>query len=416
MTMNVYTVLIIGILTLSYLLQITADIINAHHMDTRLPDEFKGYYDEDTYRQSQKYNRETTQFGVIKQTVVFVATIVFIVTGGFNMADHIARSIGHGNIVTGLVFTGILLLLSGLLELPFSIYSTFIIEAKYGFNRTTPKTFILDILKICLLIVVIGCPVLAAILWFFEKTGQWAWVICWISITVFQILVMFVAPVIIMPLFNRFEPLEDGPLKKAIRDYADSQGFKMKGIFKMDGSKRSTKTNAFFTGFGKFRRIVLFDTLIDQHSVDELVSILAHEMGHYKMGHIAKNLILSFLSTGLMFFLMSLFINNREMFNAFKMDHTSIYAGLILFGFLYIPVDKLLAILGNMISRAHEYAADAYAVKTFKKPEAMITALKKLAVKNLADLSPHPFKVVLDYTHPPVLYRINAIRKLTDRA
>jgi STE24 endopeptidase len=225
---------------------------------------------------------------------------------------------------------------------------------------------------------------------------------------------MFVAPVIIMPIFNKFEPLEDGPLKKAIKDYADSQGFRMKGIFKMDGSRRSAKTNAFFTGFGRFRRIVLFDTLIDQHSVDELVSILAHEMGHYRMGHITKHLVLSFLSTGLMFFLMSLFVNNRELFNAFKMDHTSIYAGLLLFGFVYIPVDRLIAIITNMISRAHEYAADAYAVNTFKKPETMISALKKLAVKNLSDLSPHPFKVVLDYTHPPVIYRINAIRKLID--
>jgi STE24 endopeptidase len=217
--------------------------------------------------------------------------------------------------------------------------------------------------------------------------------------------------VVIMPLFNKFFPIEEGELKRAIEDYAAKQDFKLKGIFTMDGSKRSTKSNAFFTGFGRFRRIVLFDTLIPKHTVEELVSVLAHEMGHYKKGHIRKSIVLSILTTGVMFFILSLFINNKELFSAFKMQETSIYASLVFFGFLYTPIEMILSVFENILSRRHEYDSDAYAVTTYKKPEAMITALKKLNVDNLSNLTPHPLKVFLSYSHPPILERIKAIRK-----
>lgn len=227
-----------------------------------------------------------------------------------------------------------------------------------------------------------------------------------------QIVLTFFAPVVILPLFNKFYPLEDGELKTAIENYARSQNFRMKGVFRMDASKRSTKTNAFFTGFGRFRRILLFDTLIEKHSVDELVSILAHEMGHYKKKHIFKSVLMSIMTTGLMFFLISFFINNKGLFSAFKMQTTSIYASLIFFAFLYAPINVVVSIFSKMLSRRREYEADAYAVGTYRKPGSMISALKKLTVENLANLTPHPLKVFLTYSHPPVLERIRAIRRM----
>ena len=215
-----------------------------------------------------------------------------------------------------------------------------------------------------------------------------------------------------MPLFNKFVPLENGELKSAVEDYAHSQNFKMKGLFKMDGSKRSTKSNAYFTGFGKFRRIVLFDTLIEKHTVNELVSILAHEMGHFKKKHIYKTMVIGIITTGFLFFLLSLFINNAGLFEAFQMENKSIYASLVFFGFLYTPVMEIISLYGNCLSRKHEYEADAFAVNTVKDPEAMISALKKLSADNLSNLTPHRFTVFLKYTHPPVLKRIEKIREV----
>ena len=221
---------------------------------------------------------------------------------------------------------------------------------------------------------------------------------------------MFVAPILIMPLFNKFIPLEEGDLKSTILDYAKKEQFSLKGLFTMDGSKRSTKSNAYFTGFGRFRRIVLFDTLIEKHTTQELLTIVAHEMGHYKKQHILKMVVMSILSSGMMFFLLSLFLNNPMLFEAFKMEHISIYASLIFFSFLYSPIESVLSIFGQVMSRKHEYEADAYAVDTTRLPLDFISGLKKLSVDNLSNLTPHPWKVFLEYSHPPVLERIKAIK------
>ncbi len=409
--MNLYLMIVLAILIGSYLLDLIVDILNVRHVDTKLPEEFEGLYDEVKYKTSQEYLKVNTQFSIFSATVSMLITISFILAGGFNWVDRIARSFDFGSIATGLIFAGLIMLGSQLIQIPFSIYDTFVIEDRFGFNKTTPKTFILDILKSWLLTVIIGGLVLAGVLWFFESVGESAWLYCWLALSFFQIFLMFVAPVVIMPLFNKFVPLEDGSLKKAIEDYAGSQKFKLKGIFKMDGSKRSTKSNAYFTGFGKFRRIVLFDTLIEKHTEDELVSILAHEMGHYKKKHILISIAMSLLTTGVMFYVLSLFINNQGLFAAFKMNEMSIYASLFFFGFLYAPIDMMLSIYANIISRRHEYEADKYAVLTYKKPESMISALKKLSVENLSNLTPHPFKVFFSYSHPPVLARVRAIKK-----
>lgn len=413
--MNGFLLIILGVLIGAYLLDLIVDTLNVRHVTTVLPEEFEGYYDADKYEKSQRYLRENTRFGIISDTITTPITIAFILFGGFNIVDQFARGFNLGSILTGLIFAGILLLASQILSIPFSIYSTFVIEEKYGFNKTTPKIFILDMLKSWLLIAVIGGIVLSVVLWFFENAGPLAWFYCWIAVTLFQIFLMFIAPVVIMPVFNKFIPLEGGELKQAIEDYARSQEFKLKGIFTMDGSKRSTKTNAFFTGFGRFRRIVLYDTLVEKHTVKELVSILAHEMGHYKKKHILKSIGLSILSTGLMFGILSLFLNNRGLFAAFKMQEISIYASLLFFGFLYSPIQMGLSIFGNMLSRRHEYDADEYAVKTYNASASMIVALKKLSVENLSNLTPHPLKVFLSYSHPPVLERIRAIRRTSSK-
>ncbi len=377
-----------------------------------MPKEFEDYYDAEKYKKAQNYLKENTRFGIIVDSIITPITVAFILIGGFNYVDQIARGFQISPIPTGLVFAGILMIASQILSIPFSIYSTFVIEEKYGFNLTTAKTFILDILKSWFLTAIIGGIIFAVILWFFDRTGNMAWVYCWIVVVIFQIVLTFFAPVVILPLFNKFYPLEDGELKTSIENYAKSQDFRLKGVFKMDASKRSTKSNAFFTGFGKYRRIVLFDTLIKKHTVDELVSILAHEMGHYKKKHILKSIIISIITTGFMFFILSLFINNEGLFQAFKMENTSIYASLFFFAFLYSPINMFISILSNMLSRKHEYEADAYASETYGKFESMISALKKLTVDNLSNLTPHPLKVFLSYSHPPVLKRIQSLKRM----
>jgi STE24 endopeptidase len=287
-----------------------------------------------------------------------------------------------------------------------------VIEAKYGFNKTTVTTFITDIIKVCLISVVLGGPLLCLVLWFFEKAGPLAWLYCWGALCVFQVFLLFVAPVIIMPLFNKFTSMADGELKDGISTYAQEQNFKINGVFTMDGSKRSSKSNAFFSGIGRFRRVVLFDTLIEKHSLQELLAIVAHEIGHYKKKHILKHLCISLATSALMFAILSVFMENPRLFAAFKMDHVSIYASLVFFGFLYAPLDMLLSIGGNALSRRNEYEADRFAADTSGMPEAMINALKKLSIDNLSNLTPHPLKVALSYSHPPVLARIQALRRL----
>ena len=409
--MNPYLIFILTVLVVGYLMDLLVSFFEIRSLQPELPTEFRDVYDEEKYRTSQEYTKVTTGFSVIQETVTLVLTLVFILAGGFNAVDLLARSVGWGSISTGLLFTGALILLSFLLGLPFSLYSTFVIEERFGFNKTTAKTFVLDLLKGIVLAAVIGGPLLAAVLWFFEITGSMAWVYCWVAVTLFTLVLQFLAPVLIMPLFNKFTPLEDGELKEGITEYAAQQEFAIQGIYTMDGSKRSTRLNAFFTGFGPFRRIVFFDTLVEKLHPQEIIAVLAHEMGHFKQKHILKMMGISVLQTGFMFFILSLFLGNRQLFAAFGMEHVSVYAGLIFFGFLYAPVSMLLSIFFHTYSRKNEYEADAWAVNTTEdQGEGLINGLKKLSVHNLSNLTPHPFNVFINYSHPPVLQRIQAIR------
>jgi STE24 endopeptidase len=406
------TIIIFATLTGSYLVDNIADFLNLKNLNQPLPNEFKDHYDPKKYQDSQNYLKANTKFGFITSSFDLAIILVFWFSGGFQMVDAFVRSFNYGSIVSGLVFTGILLFLKFLLSLPFSIYATFVIEEKFGFNKTTPRLFCTDLIKSIVLSAALGGILLSLILIFLEFGGPWAWIYCWAVSTLFLLVVQYIVPTWIMPLFNKFTPLEKGPLKEAIVTYAQSIDFLLSNIFVMDGSKRSSKSNAFFTGFGKNKRIVLFDTLIREQSIEELVSILAHEMGHFKKKHIVKRLVLGIFQMGFVFYLISLFISHEGLFHAFFVKEVSIYAGLIFFGMLYSPLDLFISILFQISSRKDEYEADQFAAETIKDSRPLINALKKLSVHNLSNLTPHPFYVFLNYSHPPVLARINTLKSL----
>ncbi|MBN1561160.1 M48 family metallopeptidase [candidate division KSB1 bacterium] len=409
--MNIYGVIILGTILFEFLLSRIADALNLSNITTTVP-EFKGFYDDEKYRRSQEYLRANTRLGFIIATVDVAVLLLFWFTGGFNWLDNVVRSLDLAMILTGLLYMAILLVARSLISLPFSIYDTFVLEERFSFNKTTVKTFILDRLKGLILGVVIGGPLMAGVLAIFQYLGSSAWLVGWGVVTVISLILSYVAPIWIMPLFNKFEPLEEGELKSSIMNYADSVDYALAGIFKMDGSKRSAKSNAFFTGFGKNKRIALFDTLIAQHTVREMVAILAHEIGHYKKKHVIRRLLAGILHSGVMFYLLSIFISHQGLFDAFYMEHMSIYAGFIFFGMLYSPIELLLSIASSWLSRRHEYQADRFACETTHDSDAMILALKKLSVNNLSNLTPHPFYAFLNYSHPPVLQRIAAMREL----
>jgi STE24 endopeptidase len=402
--------LILSLLLFRFLLDTVADTLNLRNMTTSLPEEFLGIYDAEKYRTSLLYQRENTRFALISRTVFVGATLAFLLLGGFDDVDRIARGLGYGTLTTGLLFVGILALLKGTLQLPFALYDTFVIEEKYGFNKTTLGVFVQDLLRGTLLGVLLGAPAFAGIVWFFERTGDRAWLYAWAALSVFQLAVLFLAPVVILPLFNKFQPVPEGELRTAIEDYARRSHFQLQGVFTMDASKRSTKANAFFTGFGRFRRLVLFDTLIEKHTTEELVAVFAHEVGHFKRGHIGKGILLSILISAVVFRFVGFIVTSPELAAAFGLEQVSVYAGLVFAGFLYSPVLRLLSFGSNALSRKFEFEADAYARETYGKPEALASALKKLSRDTFSNLTPHPFKVALDYSHPPVLKRVQALR------
>jgi STE24 endopeptidase len=414
--MNILAVIILVALIVDFTLGLLADWLNLRGLSHSLPKEFEGLYDSKRYGRSLDYLRTNTRMSWITTMLDLLILILFWFGGGFSFWDKAVRSLGLNPVITGLLFIGGLVLLKMVIGLPFSIYHTFGIEARYGFNKTDVKTFVMDHFKGIVLSLLLGGPLLILVLWFFESMGPAAWWICWVVAIAYTMIARYIAPTWIMPLFNRFEPIEEGELKKAVMDYAKVINFDLKGIFVMDGSKRSTKSNAFFTGFGRNKRIVLFDTLIEKHSVSELVGVLAHEMGHFKLKHIPKMMIAGMIQMGVMFWILSFFLTYQGLFDAFYVQQPSVYAGLVFFGLLLSPLDLLLGLIFQAISRKHEYDADRFAVETSGQGRALIQALKKLAVHNLSNLRPHPLYVVLHYSHPPILERLKAIQShLTDK-
>ena len=409
--MNWIAWVVLAALLLDFGLNWVADHLNLKAQPDKPPDAFKALFKNGDYPRSQAYLRVNTRFGRLAEAIQLGAILIFWFGRGFPVLDAWVRSFQWGPIFSGLVFIGILAVLRLVLSLPFSIYSTFVIEERFGFNRTTWRTFFVDRVKGAILGVLLGAPLLAGILFFFQAAGPLAWLYSWGVVIAYMLVMQYVAPTWIMPLFNRFEPLKDAELEADIRRYARSIDFPLQNVFVMDGSKRSGKGNAFFTGFGRHKRIVLFDTLVAQHERSELVAILAHEMGHYKKHHVLMGLVMGIAQTGIMFYLLSLCIGYPALFDAFFMPHASVYAGLTLFGLLYAPVDFFTGILAMMISRRNEYAADRYAVATSGHGPALAGALQKLSVHHLSNLSPHPFYVFLHYSHPPVMQRVAAIQR-----
>ena len=407
--MNFLFSLLVALLVFDFLLDTLADLANLKAVRPELPPEFQGAYDAKKYAESQRYLQANTRFGLIQGLFSLLTTLGFLFWGGFNHLDLWVRGFGVGEIASGLVFIGALMLMSGLAGLPFSIYRTFVIEEKFGFNRTTARVFLLDLVKALVLGMLLGGGVLALILWFFTSAGSFAWAFAWGAVVALQVLLQFLAPAILMPLFNKFEPLPAGELKQAIEKLADKLGFQLNGLFTMDGSKRSSKANAFFTGFGKFRRIVLFDTLVEKHSVPELVGVLAPEIGHSRLQPFHRMFVLSVVSTGLLFFFLSRLIDNENLFQAMGMEAKSLYASLVFAALFFSPVNRFFSIVFHYLSRKHEFEADAFAAKESGDPRALAEALKKLSVENLSNLTPHPWKVWLDYTHPPVIERLRAL-------
>ena len=407
--MNTIALIILLAIIFDFILNGIADYLNLKNLRSDLPDAFQGVYDPDRYRKSQQYLKVNTHFGWVTGTFNVILILIFWFGKGFPLLDEWVRSFNYGPLITGLIYMGVLIAIKALLSLPFSIYATFVIEERFGFNQTTWSTFLLDMVKGVSLAIVLGTPLLAGVLAFFEYAGPNAWWYCWIAVTLYMLGVQFIAPTWIMPLFNKFTPLEDSELKSAIFTYAGSINFPIENVYVMDGSRRSRKSNAFFTGFARHRRIVLFDTLINQQTVGELLAVLAHEMGHYKKKHILQSLVLGILQMGIMLYLLSIFISYQGLFDAFYMPHKSVYAGLIFFGLLYSPLGFFIGIFMQMLSRRNETEADRFSVETTRDPDSMVAALKKLSMDNLSNLLPHPLYVFLNYSHPPVLERIRAI-------
>ncbi|MGZ3696266.1 MAG: M48 family metallopeptidase [Bdellovibrionota bacterium] len=404
--------LLTALLILPYLLRTAVDFVNWRHaLAAELPKDFTGMVDAKKYADAQAYLAAQTRYQIASRTISLVATLAFLWLGGFSAIDQWARHFGLGPIATGLVYFLGLGALSEILSLPLGWYHTFVLEEKFGFNRSNFKTFVGDTLKSWILGLILGGALMAALFWFLLSTGTSAWIWAWAFMCVFQIVVAFLAPIVIMPLFNKFEPLPEGGLRSAIENYAKGVKFKLQGIFTMDGSKRSSKANAFFTGFGRFRRIVLFDTLVNKHPTNELVAVLAHEVGHFKRGHILKQIALSFAVFFGMFWLLSLVINNQAaMANAIGFAEPSLHASLTVALLLSTPLGLLVSLIFQILSRKYEFEADAFARETTGDGPALIEALKRLSVESLSNLNPHPWKVFLDYSHPPVTQRIAALR------
>ncbi|WP_372938113.1 M48 family metallopeptidase [Seonamhaeicola sp.] len=410
MTATTLFYIIIAIIIINFIVDKVLDALNAKHFNDALPPELQDVYDETEYKKSQNYKATKYKFGLITSTFSIVLTLGFLLLDGFEFVDNIARSYSTNPIVIALIFFGIIMIASDVLTTPFSYYSTFVIEEKFGFNKTTKKTFFLDKLKGWLMMVILGGGILALIIWFYQATGKHFWLYTWGLITVFTVFMNMFYSKLIVPLFNKQTPLEAGDLRNKISAYAKTVGFKLDKIFVIDGSKRSTKANAYFSGFGSEKRVTLFDTLINDLDDEEIVAVLAHEVGHYKKKHIIFNLVASILLTGLTLFILSLFISNPLLSNALGVEKASFHVGLIAFMLLYSPISEVTGLIMNIFSRKFEYQADDYAKNTYKG-EPLITSLKKLSKNSLSNLTPHPAYVFMHYSHPTLLQRIKNLRK-----
>ena len=409
MTPTLVFYIIIAFIILSFVIDQVLDWLNAKHFDDPIPQELEDVYDTETYRKSQNYKKVNAKFSTLTSSFMLVITLLFFALDGFAFVDQIARSISDNEITVGLIFFGIIMLGSDILTTPFSYYKTFIIEERFGFNKSTPKLFLADKLKGWLMTIIVGGGLLALVIWFYQISGSLFWVYAWIVFAVFALVMNMFYAKLIVPLFNKQTPLEEGSLRNKIEQYAATVGFKLNNIFVIDGSKRSTKANAYFSGFGSEKRITLYDTLINDLEEDEIVAVLAHEVGHYKKNHIIVNLIASVILTGFTLWLLGIFISNSIFSEALGVAEPSFHIGLIAFGILYSPISGITGFLMSVLSRKFEYQADNFAKNTYAG-DPLISSLKKLSRNSLSNLTPHPLYVKLHYSHPTLLQRYRNLK------
>jgi STE24 endopeptidase len=401
--------IIVAVIILDFIVEKILDTLNAKHFDDPIPPELEDVYDEQEYKRSQDYKKERYRFGIITSTFSLLLMLAFLFFDGFAWVNDIAEGFSNNSIVVALIFFGIIFLASDLLTLPFSWYSTFVIEEKYGFNKTTPRLFFIDKLKSWGLMIVVGGGILALIVWFYQWAGSDFWWYAWILVTIFTVFVNMFYARLIVPLFNKQTPLPEGSLRSKIEAYAQKVGFELDNIFVIDGSKRSTKANAYFSGFGKEKRITLYDTLVNDLEEEEIVSVLAHEVGHYKKNHVIANLAAAIITTGFTLWLLSLFVGNPLLSNALGVAEPSFHIGLIAFGILYSPISEITGLIMNYLSRKFEYQADNFARNTYDG-SALISSLKKLSKSSLSNLTPHKAYVFVHYSHPTLLQRYKNLR------
>jgi STE24 endopeptidase len=407
--MNLYGLVVLAALVVDFVLEFAANLLNLRALHGELPPGFESIYDRERYRRAQEYTRARTRLAMLRSGVDLTALLVFWFAGGFGGLDRLVRISGLGPIGRGLLFIGVLGMGQAVLAIPFRWWGTFVLESRFGFNRTTPWTFWTDAAKGLLLAAALGAPLVGAVLWLFESSGSSAWLWCWLASALYLVMVQFVAPTWIMPLFNRFAPLGQGALRDAIIAYARSVGFPLAGVFVIDGSRRSTKANAFFTGFGARKRVALFDTLLHKLAPDEIVAVVAHEVGHYKCGHIIQGMAIGILRMGATFFLVSVLLGRPELYEAFGVGIPSVYAGLVFATLVLTPLEVVSSVLMQAWSRRNELEADAFAVTTTGTGARLASALRGLAADSLANLTPHPLYVALHYSHPPLPVRIRAL-------
>lgn len=403
-------ILLLAIVTIDFIYNKVLDYLNIRSMRPNLPDDVKDIYNEKKYEKSIDYARANNKFGMLTSSLSFIIFFILIASGFFGWFDSWLQVHVSAGMLGSIAFFAILFFASDIFNIPFQLYSTFGIEERFGFNKTTPKTFVLDKLKGYLLTAILGGLILYVLLLLINVFGESFWIYFWIVISAFMLFMNMFYTSLILPLFNKLTPLEDGELRDAIQAYSRKINFPLDNIYVIDGSKRSAKSNAFFSGLGKKKKIVLYDTLIKNHTIHELVAVLAHEVGHYKKKHIIYGYILSVLQTGFTLFIMSLIIFNPAISEALGADRMAIHLNLLAFGVLYTPISHFIGIFMNMLSRKNEFEADAFAKETYHGVH-LQEALKKLSVDNLSNLFPHPAYVFVHYSHPPLLQRLKAIGK-----
>ena len=402
--------ILITILLIKFVIDSVLNHLNAKHFNDTLPNDVSDVYEINEYQKSQSYKKTNHNFSKITSLFSLITTLLFFFFNGFSIVDEIARGFSNNIIIITLIFFGIIIIGSDIISIPFSLYKTFVIEEKFGFNKSTKKLFFLDKIKGLLMTIILGGSILSIITWFYEFTGNYFWIYTWLLITTFSVFLNMFYSKLIVPLFNEQTILEEGDLKNEIVKYVNSVGFKANNIYVLNGSKRSTKANAYFSGFGNQKRITLYDTLINDLENNEIVAVLAHEVGHYKRKHILYNLTSSIILTGFALFVLSLFIKTPVLSLALGVSLPSFHIGLIAFGILYSPVSQILGIFMNYMSRKFEYQADNYAKNTFSASP-LISSLKKLSKNSLSNLTPHYLYVFFHFSHPTLLDRIKNLNK-----